>query len=391
MDRKIAVRVLRDRDRKAREKVLRVLDGIEPSGGESSYARAMVCRSLAQNMMMSSDFGPALVWSEKAADYARRPDPASSGEAYECPRSRVPVAVDGDDRDWDDVAWTGLGESRFKTKSDERNLCFLAELKDDEIINTALPPRLWSGDGLEIYLNVLNLEGRRALADLDFQYCFSSSGLAQVMRGSDTTSSSSLVAVKPVDGGYRLEIAVPHRETMLAPVDGYELGFNLRHIGWGMKTIAPGKTGLRTDKEEILRDTGMAPYTNTFGWPKLRLTGGRRSLKPGAKYSQAEHTITVRGMGCTLEEIARVLNDPSVMRIDQEGALVNADIAVGDFSDLALTMNIRSRRKVTPMRMRAGTGSRIEARGDCDLLNVELSADAEAQKRDAEHLNEQTV
>jgi len=270
-----------------------------------------------------------------------------------------------------------LGASRFKTKWDERNLYVLAELKDDEVINTASAPRLWSGDGLEMYLNLLNLEGHRAMDQLDYQYCFSSSGKAQVMRLSRTKISSSRVAVKPIDKGYRLEIAIPHGEALLAPVDGYELAFNLRQLDWGMKTDPAGQKRLGVIKDTCLQNTGAALHTDTVGWPKLRLIGGRKSLRPDVRYSRAQRMITVNGLGCTLGRMAPEVNDPAVMSLDQEGALVGADIAVADFADLALTMNIRSRDKGTGTRIRAGVGSLIELRGDCDLLNVSLAAEAE--------------
>jgi hypothetical protein len=109
----------------------------------------------------------------------------------------------------------------------------------------------------------------------------------------------------------------------------------------------------------------------------LQLIGGRKSLRPEVQYSKAEGMITVNGLGCTLGTMAREVNDPAVMSLDQEGALVGADIAVADFADLALTMNIRSRDKGTGTRIRAGVGSLIELRGDCDLLNVCLEAEAE--------------
>jgi len=362
--------------RKEREKVWRVLDGLEPRD-DISYARAMVCRNVALEMLTAGSSGPALVWGQKAAEYARRADSPASDQAYRCTYSRASTAIDGEEKDWGDADWTELGASRFKTKWDERNLYVLAELKDDEVINTASVPRLWSGDGLEIYLNLLNLEGHRAMDQLDYQYCFSSSGKAQVMRLSRTKTSSSRVAVKPIEKGYRLEIAIPHDEALLAPIDGYELAFNLRQLDWGMKTNPAGQKRLGVIKDTHLKNTGTALHTDTFGWPKLRLIGGRKSLRPRVLYSKAKRTITVNGLGCTLEMMAREVNDTAVMSLDQEGVLIDADIAVADFADLALTMNIRSRDKGTGTWIRAGAGSRIELRGDCDLLNMDLAAEAE--------------
>jgi len=376
VDRKAMSELVEGQSREEREKVLRVLDGLE-SGGEISYARAMACRNAALEMMKADQFGPAFAWSQKAAEYARQADAPDSGEAFKCAYSRTAPAIDGDDKDWGDADWNELGASRFKTKWDERNLYFLAELKDDEIINTASAPSLWSGDGMEMYLNVLNMEGHREMGQLDYQYCFASSGKAQVMRLAQTKISSAQVAVKPIDKGYRLEIAVPHGETMLAPVDGYELAFNLRHSDYGMKTNPAGQKRLEVVNDTRLKNTGTALHADTFGWPKLRLTGGRKSLRPGVNYSKAKNTITVNGLGCTLERMAREVNDQAVMSIDKEGALINADIAVADFSDLALTMNVRSRAKGTGALIKAGAGARIELRGNYDLLNVDLTAEAE--------------
>ena len=117
----------------------------------------------------AGSFGPALVWGQKAAEYARQADPPGSDQAYTCAYSQGPMAVDGEGRDWGDAGWSELGASRFKTKWDERNLYVLAELRDEEVINTASVPRLWSGDGLEVYLNLLNVEGHRAMHQLDYQ------------------------------------------------------------------------------------------------------------------------------------------------------------------------------------------------------------------------------
>ena len=362
--------------RREREKVLRILDSLE-AGDDVSHARAMVCRNVALEMLKAGSFGPALVWGQKAEEYARQAVSPTSDQAYPCVYSRDPTTVDGKDEDWGDADWSELGASRFKTKWDERNLYVLAELKDDEVINTASAPRLWSGDGLEIYLNLLNLEGHRAMDQLDYQYCFSSSGKAQVMRLSQTKASSSQIAVRLTDKGYRLEIGIPHSEALLAPVDGYELAFNLRHVDWGVKTGQAGQKLLGVIGDTRLEDTGTALHTDTFGWPKLRLVGGRQSLRPEVRYSEAAKTITVSGLGCTLEGMAREVKDPAVIRLHQEGVLVGADVAVGDFADLILTMDIRSLDRETGARIRAGTASLIEVRGDRDLLNVDLAAEAQ--------------
>ena len=362
--------------RKEREKVLRVLDGLEPRG-DISHARAMVCRNVALEKLKAGLFGPALVWGRKAAEWAGRADSPASGQAYKCVHSRVSPVVDGEDKDWGDADWSELGASRFKTKWDERNLYVLAELRDDEVVNTASVPRLWSGDGIEFYLNLLNLEGHRAMGQLDYQYCFSSSGKAQVMSLNRTKTSSSRVAVKPMDGGYRMEVAIPHSEFLLAPVDGYELAFNLRHIDFRMKTDPAGHKRLSVVGDTRLKDTGTALHTDTFGWPKLRLVGGRKSLRPEIRYTRDEELITVNGLGCTLERIVREVNDPAVVSLDQEGVLLGGNMAVADFSDLALTVNIRHRNRGTGTRITAGAGAQIELRGDCDLLNVDLSAEAE--------------
>ena len=364
------------RGRKERGKVQRILDGLE-ARGEISHARAMVCRNVALEMMKAGQFGPALDWSQRAVAYARRADSPSSDQAYPCVYSPVSTAVDGDGKDWAAADWHELGPSRFKTKWDERNFYVLAELVDGEVVNTASVPRLWSGDGIELYLNLLDLEGHRAMDQLDYQYCFSSSGKAQVMSLNRTKTSSSRVAVKPMDGGYRLEIAIPHRESLLAPVDGYELAFNLRHIDFRTRTDPAGHKRLRVNSDTRLKDTGTALHVDTFGWPKLRLIGGRKSLRPNVRYSEAERAITVNGLGCTLERMVREVNDPAVMSFDHEGVLVAADIAVADFADLAVTMDIRSRSRGTGTRIRAGAGSRIELRGNRDLLNVNLTAEAE--------------
>jgi len=362
--------------RKEREKVLRVLDGLARRG-DVSYARAMCCRNVAVEMLKAGSFGPALVWGQKAAEYASKTDSPRSDQAYTCTYSRSPMAVDGKAKDWGDADWNELGASRFKTKWDERNLYVLAELKDDEVVNTASIPRLWSGDGIELYLNLLNLEGHRAMGQLDYQYCFSSSGKAQVMSLNRTRPSPSRVAVEPMDGGYRLEVAIPHSESLLAPVGGYELAFNLRHFDFRAKPDPTKRKRSRLISDTRLKDTGTALHTDTFGWPKLRLVGGRKSLRPQASYSKDERLITVSGLGCTLERVVREVNDPAVARLDQEGVLLGADIAVADFSDLALTMDVRSRNRRTGTRITAGAGASIEVRGDCDLLNVNLSPEAE--------------
>ncbi len=107
--------------RKEREKVWRVLDGLEPRD-DISYARAMVCRNVALEMLTAGSSGPALVWGQKAAEYARRADSPASDQAYRCTYSRASTAIDGEEKDWGDADWTELGASRFKTKWDERNL-----------------------------------------------------------------------------------------------------------------------------------------------------------------------------------------------------------------------------------------------------------------------------
>jgi len=364
------------RGRKEREKVLRALDDLEP-GGERSYARAMVCRNVALQMLEAGQFGPALAWAQKAGEYARRANPPDSGQAHTCVYRRVPTVIDGKDNDWGDANWGALSVSRFKTKWDERNLYILAELKDDEVINTASAPRLWSGDGLEVYLNLLNLEGHRAMDQVDYQYCFSASGKAQVMKLSRTKASSSQVAVDPTDQGYRLEVAIPHRESQLVPVDGYELALNLRQLDWGMKASPAGQKRLAVLSDTRLKDTGTALHTDTFGWPKLRLIGGRKSLRPSVRYSKAQRIIVVNGLGGTLERMVLEVNDPTVISLDQDGARLGADIVVADFADLALTMDLRSHGRATGSRIRTGTGSRIELRGACDLLNVNLGPRAE--------------
>ena len=362
--------------REEREQVLRVLDSLEP-GRDIPYARAMVCRNVALEMLKAGQFGPAQVWVQKAAECARQTEPPTSDRPYKCVYSRAPTAIDGEDEDWGDAEWHELGASRFKTKWDEGDLFILAELKDEEVINTASVPRLWGGDSLEVYLNLLNLDGHRAMDQLDYQYCFSSSGKAQVMQLSRTRTSSSRVAVEPIDGGYRLEIAIPHHESLLAPVAGYELAFNLRQCDWALKTDPAGGERLRVTGDTRLKSTGVALHTDTFGWPKLRLTGGRKSLRPEVRYSRAKRAITVNGLGCSLERIVREVNDPSVVSLDQEGVLLGADIVVADFADLALTASVRSRDQKPGRRIRAGAGSRIEVRRDCDLLNVYLAAEAE--------------
>ena len=86
----------------------------------------MCCRNVAVEMLKAGSFGPALVWGQKAAEYASKTDSPRSDQAYTCTYSRSPMAVDGKAKDWGDADWNELGASRFKTKWDERNLYVLA-------------------------------------------------------------------------------------------------------------------------------------------------------------------------------------------------------------------------------------------------------------------------
>ena len=60
------------------------------------------------------------------------------------------------------------------------------------------------------------------------------------------------------------------------------------------------------------------------------------------------------------------VNDPSVISLDKEGALLGADIAVADFADLALNLNIHARDKGAKPLIKAGTATSMELRGNCD-------------------------
>lgn len=282
-----------------RRRVLDVLSRVRPDGDRIAYARALAARSLALRRLRDDDLKGALAVAEKAASLWREPPPASPAQPTIARHMLAPPKIDADPAEWQSGEWTAMGPSRFKVAWDAKALYFFVEVRDDYVRNPDAMGRLWSGDSVEIFLDVLNAGTGRTHGPLDRHYVASCNGPMMIRFHKILASCA---ASQKTSDGYRLEIAVANAETHLQPLDGYVLGYYIRALDFRDRKYL-GAHALTDRKLELDRTTA--------GWQKMKLVGGPKTVvrSTGAFLDATKNRIVIRGQENTIETVALDVGD----------------------------------------------------------------------------------
>jgi len=355
-----------------RAAVLAPLRGMQASPDPVATAKARVCRRLALALMGEGELEKAAEFARRAAEFSRAPASPVGQDAYASAYTAVPLKIDGDAADWTGVEWTPFGTARFKAKWDLDCLYFVVDVKDDRIVECRERRHAWSGDGIELYLDILGLGGHRKHGLLDFQYIFACDGARQLMHKRIADLSASKVEVKRTTAGFVIEVAIAHTETGLMPAAGYELAFNLRQLDYGLKDGNPRKLV----GDHVLKDTGRKPFEDVFGWPTLRLAGGPAAPSaPTAEYVTAEKRIVVRGQGNTLQSISDQLANEALLKCGADGAVLGANLHLVDRAELVLGgMSLRPAPGAPQLAVTVGARCGIVLSGAAVLADVDAAA-----------------
>ena len=351
--------------------MLAALRQIAPSGDPVADAKAATCRSVALDRLGEEAYAEALAFAQTAL----HPPVASPPDAHLSAYCSEPTKIDGDALDWRGTEWTRFGSCGFKASWDEGHLYFLVEVEDPLVRNPRDPRHAWSGDSVELYLDVLNQGGSRKPGWLDYQYMFACDGTAGIIHKKLHRLRQTKVKAARTAKGFRIETAIAHEETRLIPVSGYGLAFNVRRIDWGQRPDG----GPKYLGDQMLKSTGFKPFENTSGWPTLRLTGGPDDLgSPSAKYVPAEKAIVVQGRNNTLQSIAQQIRPSATLQCEAGAATLGADLRLCAGTELVFG----------DMTLRSAPGPaipRIVTTGRC---HIRLEGNAKLEGMDAEALKQ---
>ena len=257
-----------------------------------------------------------------------------------------------------------MGTGQFKSMWDKDFLYFLIEAKDAAVRNDSRRPRLWDGDCVEIYLDVLGQGGNRKHGPLDYQFIFTPDGRVQVQNKGPLTRTRA--AGRRTPDGYRVQAAIAHSDTCLAPTPGYALAFNLRQLDFSVS-----RQGRRVSSDQILTRTGQHPTTNVSGWPRLVLRTSKTASPGKAEYIAAKKTIRVSGRGNTLKSIADQVGRPSVVRFKGRTMILGADLYLAEGAELILgDVVVTKSDALKRCALSAERGSRVHLVGDPIVQDV---------------------
>ena len=349
------------------QRVQETLRKISAKTRRTAFAGAMTCRNAALALQSQGRSAEALEFAQRAVQLA-----ASDTEApdqhpvFTSLRATFPPSLDNDAATWADVAWMPMGTGRFKSMWNKEFLYFLVEVKDAEVRNDSRPPRLWDGDCVEIYLDVLGQGGNRKHGPLDYQFIVAPAGRVQVQNKAPLTRTRA--AGKRTPDGYLIQAAIAHDDTCLAPTPGYALAFNLRQLDFSVN-----KEGRRVSSDQMLMRTGQHPASNVSGWPKLALQ--ERKAGPAsagkAEYVVAKKTIRVSGLGNTLRTIADQVDRPSVARFEGQTMILGADLHLAKGAELILgDVVVAKSDALKRCALSADRGSRVHLVGDSIVKGV---------------------
>ncbi len=348
-----------------RGRVTELLSQISTDTDSVAYARAAICREKSLSLLAEAKADEAAEMAARAVRYAAEGTPAG-GEAPAAESIRVAEVSDlaAATAGWDAAPWTQMESARLKSLWDADTLAFLIEVQDAEVRNDARPPRLWGGDAVEIYLDILAEGGDRKLGLLDYQYCVAPDGQVQV-EGRAVTGARATGALTP--DGYRIAVAIPNAETGLMPTAAYTLAFNIRVLDYGMRDGQFANLG-----ERVLKETGRKFFTSTLGWPLLRLIEQRGVPAPAqATWDAAARRITVSGDGNTLKSIAGHIARPDTIRLDGNTATLAADLELADGAQLVLGDETLTGAGEKLPAISAGGGCRIHLTGSPVLAGID--------------------
>ncbi len=185
-----------------------------------------------------------------------------------------------------DRAWYGKVKdsadcsAQFKMAWDKENLYYLITITDDVYVPEPRPDDYWKGDGIELYINVLDDYGLRgpdgkpttAFGPDDFQVVINADGKIWEYKPS-TGGQGNTLAIGDIPGmktathktasGYELEVAIPFKSIFLTnPVPGYTLGIDIAIN----ESDKPGalKAQMRWKSDKLFYDT--------TGWGRVTLS-----------------------------------------------------------------------------------------------------------------------
>ena len=355
-------REMSGRTRSRTQEILQPLEAIVPAGDLVAYARAAACRDVALQLLDQEQYAPALQFAEQGAKLCQAPEPTTEPGFSPCTFVDKPVQVDGMPTEWGTTTPLAVGDATLRTAWDPDALYLFLDIPDAHVRNDAVPGRLWGGDSVEVFIDVLNRPEKRKHGLLDFHYTFGPDGAAQVEDGKRITGTRALgLRTKQ---GYRLEVRIDMAELHVRPVSGYVMGFNVRRLDYGLKDGA-----FRCTRADLLSPTPSHPSTTTQGYARLRLCGGESQTAP--TYMQKTNTLVLHGPGNTLAGVSRALQNASILDSKGNETHLGADLHLARGAELLLgSETIRPRDGLARWRLSAEEGSEIRLLGDPVLLDA---------------------
>jgi hypothetical protein len=185
-----------------------------------------------------------------------------------------------------DRAWYGKAKdiadcsAQFKMAWDKENLYYLITITDDVYVPEPRPDDYWKGDGIELYINVLDdyglpgMDGKptTAFGPDDFQVIVNADGKVWEYKPS-TGGQGNTLAIGDIPGmktathktanGYELEVAIPFKSIFLTdPFSGYTLGIDIAINESDKPGALKAQLKWKSDKQ----------FYDTTGWGRVTLS-----------------------------------------------------------------------------------------------------------------------
>ena len=349
-----------------REAVQARLSAIAQGGDPVSLAKAMVYRNYATALLQQNEHELALQAATKAAEVSTAKAALVGADFFASVHTATPPVIDGEAPEWDSVRAVSFGDTTLKSMWDRDFLYLLVDVRDALVKNDYVQAQLWRGDAVEIFMDVLNQGGSRAPGPLDFHFTFGPNGAHQVEGGKAMTDTRGAGATTA--HGYRIEIAIAHRDTFLHAAPDYALGFNVRRLNYGMKE---GEFKFLAD--DLLVRTKHHPGHNVEGWPALKLCGGES--KAAVEYRRDSNRIVVSGRGATLAAVCRQVGDDAAISRKANTFALAADLHLAPGGELVLgDERLVGADGTRPCVLSADPGSVVSLEGTPSLVGVDALA-----------------
>jgi len=264
----------------------------------ATKARLNVLRMAGLSIGTHMDVKEGLGYIQLSRAYLRAGDTKLRPEKVELVCSKVKVdetvKVDGNLQEWDfgkaqAIPFSNItygankGEKDisglFDVKWDEKYLYIAMKVMDDKIINDAPEGSVWTGDSVEIALNMLDDIGmaKRGGEGDGLPAPYYGPDDLKLLIGADERHLVDIyspvsgmkkierlkVATRKTDSGYEMELAIPWEGLFLEPVEGYTIGLN---VILNDNDMAGEKTHC-----QIAYRMSLAGSTQTTGWVRMEL------------------------------------------------------------------------------------------------------------------------